>query len=156
MKRKIGHRKTRVLAVASGGGHWVQMMRLRPAFAGSEVHFASVDEGAADEVAPAPFHAFRDSNRDTKLGLIVTTLQIAWIVLKVRPHVVISTGAAPGYFAIRAGKVIGARSMFIDSIANANELSLSARLARRHADQLVTQWPAVAEKTGARFLGSVL
>ena len=53
-------------------------------------------------------------------------------------------------------RLIGARTMFIDSIANANELSLSAHLAKRHADRLVTQWPSVAEKTGANFIGSVL
>ena len=68
----------------------------------------------------------------------------------------ISTGAAPGYIAIRLAKLIGARTMFLDSIANANELSLSAHLVKRHADRLITQWPGVAAKTGADFHGSVL
>lgn len=156
MRQMAGNRKQRVLAVASGGGHWVQMLRLRPAFLNSDVHFATVDPEAEVEVSPAPFYTFTDANRDTKLSLILSALQIAWIVLKVRPHVVISTGAAPGYLAIRFAKLIGARTMFIDSIANANELSLSAHLAKRHADRLVTQWPSVAEKTGANFIGSVL
>ena len=35
-------KKTRILAVSSGGGHWIQMLRLRPAFAGTDVTFASV------------------------------------------------------------------------------------------------------------------
>ncbi|WP_146348416.1 UDP-N-acetylglucosamine--LPS N-acetylglucosamine transferase [Falsiphaeobacter marinintestinus] len=157
MKRKINTaKKHRVLAVASGGGHWVQLLRLRPAFANSNVHFATVDPKAKAQVAPAPFYTFKDANRDTKLKLMLSALQIAVIVLRVRPHVVISTGAAPGYLAIRMAKLIGARTMFIDSIANANELSLSAHLAKRHADKLVTQWPSVAEKTGANFIGSVL
>ena len=30
----------RVLAISSGGGHWIQLLRLRPAFAGADVHFA--------------------------------------------------------------------------------------------------------------------
>ncbi len=149
-------KKRRVLAVASGGGHWVQMLRLRPAFLNSEVHFATVDAAAAADVAPAPLYTFRDANRDTKVRLILSTLKIAAIILKVRPHVIVSTGAAPGYLAIRMGKLLGARTMFIDSIANANELSLSAHMVKRHADRLVTQWPSVAEKSGAVFRGSVL
>ena len=136
----------RVLAVASGGGHWVQMLRLRPAFAGCATHYATVDASAAAEVAPARLWTFTDSNRDTKLRLILTLFKLAWIIFRVRPHVIITTGAAPGYLAIRIGKLIGARAMFIDSIANASELSLSGRLARRHADRMLTQWPDVALK----------
>lgn len=151
--RPAGRR--RVLAVASGGGHWVQMLRLGPAFQEAEVHYASTEDVGHD-VAPAPYHQFLDANRDTKLKLMVSAVQIAWIVLKVRPHVVVTTGAAPGYLAIRFAGLFGARSMFIDSVANGNELSLSAHLARRHADRLVTQWPEVAAKTDATYHGSVL
>jgi hypothetical protein len=44
----------RILAVSSGGGHWIQLLRLRPAFAGKHVTFASVGRSAASEVAPGP------------------------------------------------------------------------------------------------------
>lgn len=148
--------KLKVLAVASGGGHWIQMLRLRPAFQNTEIHYATTDPAAAGDVSPAPLHCFMDANRDTKLKLIVSTLQIIMIVLKVRPRVIVTTGAAPGYLAIRIGSLIGARTMFIDSIANANELSLSANMVKGHADRLVTQWPNVAEETGALYHGSVL
>lgn len=44
------HRKSPViLAVASGGGHWIQLLRLAPAFAGADVHYATTDPSAADE-----------------------------------------------------------------------------------------------------------
>ncbi|CUJ82330.1 Oligosaccharide biosynthesis protein Alg14 like protein [Shimia thalassica] len=156
MQHTANAKKKRVLAVASGGGHWVQLLRLRPAFANCDVHFATVDAGAKADVSPSPFYTFKDANRDTKLSLILSTFQIAMIVLRVRPDVVISTGAAAGFLAIRIAKLIGARTMFVDSIANANELSLSAQLVAKHADQLVTQWPSVADKTQATYIGSVL
>lgn len=156
MNTSSNAKKLRVLAVASGGGHWVQMLRLRSAFLNAEVHYATTDPAVISDVSPAPLHCFIDANRDTKLKLIISTLQIVMIVLKVRPQVIVSTGAAQGYLAIRIGKLIGARTMFIDSIANANELSLSAHMVKRHTDRLVTQWPSVAEKTGAVYHGSVL
>ncbi len=94
-------RPPRVLAVASGGGHWVQLMRLRPAFAGAEVHYATVDRSAAAAVAPAPVHVYPDANKDTPVRLMLAALRLALIVLRVRPDVVVSTGAAGGYLAIR-------------------------------------------------------
>ena len=73
-----------------------------------------------------------------------------------RPDVVISTGAAPGYFALRLGKLFGARTIWVDSIANAEEMSLSGRLAQRYADLWLTQWPEVAKRDGARYEGRLL
>lgn len=148
--------RRRVLAVASGGGHWVQLMRLRPAFAGTEIHYATVDASARAMVAPAAVHLYPDANKDTRLRLVLAALALALIVIRVRPHVVISTGAAGGYLAIRIARLLGARTVFIDSIANTRQLSVSGRLAQRVADLVLSQWPGVAASTGAEFRGSVL
>lgn len=149
-------RPRRVFAVASGGGHWVQLLRLRPAFEGAEVHYATVDPSARDMVAPAPVHLYPDANKDTKLRMILTALRLAVIVLRVRPDVVISTGAAGGYLAIRIARLLGARTVFLDSIANTRQLSVSARLAQSAADLVLSQWPAVAAQSGAQYRGAVL
>ena len=145
-----------MFAVASGGGHWVQLLRLRPAFEGAEVHYATVDPSARDMVAPAPVHLYPDANKDTKLRMILTALRLAVIVLRVRPDVVISTGAAGGYLAIRIARLLGARTVFLDSIANTRQLSVSARLAQQAADLVLSQWPAVAAQSGAQYRGAVL
>ena len=146
----------RVLAVASGGGHWVQMLRLRPAFADCDLHFASVDQAHATAVAGAPFYRFVDANRDRKGALLVQIAQLLWIILRTRPQLIVSTGASCGYVAIRIGKLLGCRTVFVDSIANAEQLSLSGRLAARHADLMLTQWPHLAADGGARDAGALL
>lgn len=151
-----GEKTTRILAVSSGGGHWVQMLRLRPAFEGKHVTYASVGTSRASDVAPAPYHAIPDANRAQKIKLLWLLTKLFWLVLRVRPDVVISTGAAPGYFAVRMGRMLGARTLFLDSIANAEELSLSANLARRHCDLVLTQWPHLADADGPGYRGSVL
>ncbi|MEM8842305.1 MAG: hypothetical protein AAGD47_11065 [Pseudomonadota bacterium] len=150
------NRAPRVLAISSGGGHWVQLRRLAPAFDGSEVVFATVDRSAAQSVAPARVYLYPDANKDQKLRLVLASLRIAWILLLVRPDVVVSTGAAGGFLAIAIGRFFGIRGLFIDSIANARELSVSARLATRVTDQVLTQWPGVAASSAARFRGAVL
>lgn len=145
-----------ILAVSSGGGHWVQMQRLAPAFSGADVHYATTDRTVAAQIGEARVHVFPDANKDTPFRLMLCLLRLMWIVLRVRPDVVVSTGAAGGFLAIRLARLIGARTMFIDSIANARELSISARLALGVADRVLCQWPRVAELTGAEYRGAVI
>ena len=149
-------RSRRMLAVASGGGHWIQLLRLRPAFAGINVTYATVDATSRGDVEPAPFYRIPDANRSQKLKLVVLLIRLAWVLLRVRPQAIVTTGAAPGYLAIRIGKMLGAKTLFLDSMANAERLSLSANLAERHADLLLTQWPHLAKQDGPQFRGSVV
>jgi UDP-N-acetylglucosamine:LPS N-acetylglucosamine transferase len=145
----------RILAVASSGGHWTQLLRLRPAFEGCDIAYLTTNQGHRAEVAPARFYTVKDANRWNKLALAQSALKVFWIILRERPDVVISTGAAPGYFALRFGKLLGARVLWIDSIANVEELSMSGRMASRHAHLCLTQWPHLASGP-VRHEGAVL
>ena len=148
--------KRKILAVASSGGHWTQLLRLRPAFDGHEVVFATTQSDSRDEVAPDRFHCLPDANRKSKLRVLLLMLRTFLVVLRERPDVVVSTGAAPGYFALRFGRLFGARTLWLESIANVEELSLSTKLARPYADLLLTQWPHLARSEGPHYRGSVL
>lgn len=146
----------RILAVASGGGHWVQLMRLRPAFEGHAVSYVTVDRDYGTDLAGERLYVVPDSNLSSKLGLLRTALAVFWVVLRVRPDVVLSTGAAPGWFSLVFGRWFGARTVWIDSIANAERLSKSGERAGRYADLWLTQWPELAQPGGPEFVGSVL
>ena len=151
-----GTKVRKVMAVASGGGHWVQLQRLRPVLALNDVVFVTTDPGYAEEVAPHRARFVNDASRDSKLGLVALAIRMAWILLQERPDVVISTGAAPGYFALRLGRLFGARTIWLDSIANVDEMSMAGRLARPYADLWLTQWPHLASQDGPQFAGAVL
>ena len=122
----------------------MQLCRLQPAFDGFDVAYLTTDVGHREEVAPARFYTVDDANRWNKRELLVSALRILGVVLKERPDVVVSTGAAPGYLAIRFGKLFRARTVWIDSVANVEELSLSGQMASGTADVCLTQWPHLA------------
>ena len=146
-----------VLAIASGGGHWTQLLRLRPAFDGFRVTYVSTISGHAELVAGSRFLTVPDANRWEKFRSLKCALAVTWVVLRVRPDVVVSTGALPGFFALVAGKLLlRRRTVWIDSIANADELSMSGQHARRIADVWLTQWEHLARTGGPAFAGSVL
>jgi UDP-N-acetylglucosamine:LPS N-acetylglucosamine transferase len=156
MKSKPKDRQNKVLAVASSGGHWTQLLRVIPAFASHSVVFVTVLEPYRAEVPKNKFYVVSDANRWNKLGLIFLAMRVAWIVAKERPDVIVSTGAAPGYFAVFFGRLFGARTIWIDSITNIERLSMSGALAGRYADLWLTQWPHLAKAEGPHYGGSVL
>lgn len=148
--------RQRVLAVASGGGHWVQLLRLRPAFVGQDVTYVTVDPRYRDDIGADRFHVIPDATRWNKLRLCRVALRLAWIVLSERPNVIVSTGAAPGLIALALGRAIGARTLWLDSIANVESVSMSGRMAGRFADCWLTQWPDLATANGPSYGGAVL
>lgn len=152
--RKAPVRK--VLLVASHGGHWVQLRRIAPAFDGFDVSYVSTDAGLSGEVRPVPLSVVPDANLDHKLALLRLAVRMFWVVLRQRPDIVVSTGAAPGFFALVFGKLLGARTIWVDSIANAERLSVSGAKAKPFADLWLTQWPHLEGRDGPLFKGAVL
>lgn len=152
----VANRRLKVLAVASCGGHWIQLKKITPAFDGHEVVYVSVDPRLADEVAPARFHTVADANKNTPVALAKCAAQIRSVLHEEEPDIIVSTGAAPGFLAVRMGKTMHAQTIWIDSLANAERLSLSGRLAEPHADLCLTQWPHLARQAGPEFAGAVL
>ena len=148
---------TKVLVATSAGGHWVQMRRLLPALAGCDLVFAGVAERLDADLAPARYYGLRNVSRSDPLGFLVIAWQLARLVRRERPDVVISTGAAPGLMAIVAAKLLSrSRTIWIDSLANSERLSLSGRLVRPLADAWLVQWPHLARPGGPVHWGSVL
>jgi UDP-N-acetylglucosamine:LPS N-acetylglucosamine transferase len=148
--------KKKILAVSSGGGHWVELIRLVPAFEGHDTVFATVDEAYRGDAGSARFYTIRDVTRWNKLLWVQTFTKLAWILLREKPDIVVSTGALPGYFSLRLAKWFGARTIWIDSIANVEELSLSGQMIGKHADLWLTQWPHLAKPDGPLYQGTVL
>lgn len=141
-------RPPRVLAVSSGGGHWVELLRVRPAFEGADVAYVTVSREYQRDIGEARFHVVNDATRWSKFAALWQAFRVLLILLRERPDVVITTGAAPGYFALRMGKWFGARTIWLDSIANVEELSMSGQMAGRFADLWLTQWPHLAKPDG--------
>lgn len=146
----------RVLAIASGGGHWQQLMLMRPAFAGCDLRFATTLAGLPEAHGATPANIVTDCNRNQPLRVVRCAAELLWLSLRYRPQVVVTTGALPGVIALACGRLVGARCVWVDSVANAEEMSMSGRLARRFAHLWLSQWEHVARAEGAEYAGSVL
>ncbi len=144
-----------VLAVASGGGHWEELMLLRPALPDDHVVYATTNGELAARDGLNQIQVLPDSNRDEPLQAISSMIASAKLVWRVRPDLVVTTGALPGLFCLIFARLLGARTIWIDSIANSDKASLSGACARPFATQWYTQWEHLQSST-RRYEGALL
>lgn len=146
----------KILAVASAGGHWQQLQRVRHAFDGDEVFFVTTLRGLPDDFGALPAAIIPDCNQNTPRAALRCFAAVCRIVLRERPDVIVTTGALPGLIALVAGRLVGAKGVWIDSVANAECLSTSGRLARHVAHLRLSQWEHVAREAQVEYAGSIL
>ena len=146
----------RILAIASGGGHWLELLRLRSILEEFDIHYVNTGKDWEHSVTPHPYYVVPDANLHTPWRIIRTFFCMLRLFRKIRPQVVISTGAAPGGLALLLGRIFRARTLWIDSAANSVELSLSGRIALKMTGTVLTQWPELARPGGPYYRGNIL
>lgn len=146
---------TDIMAVASSGGHWEQMQIVSAAFDDRDVFFVTTKRELLTQ-AKRNGAVVRDCNRNNLLDTVRCFGQCVRLVLGRRPKTIISTGAAPGVICLALGRLVGARTIWIDSVANTEKLSMSGKMARRFANVWLTQWAHLATPAGPSYHGELL
>jgi hypothetical protein len=147
----------KVMVATSDGGHWVQMRRILPAFAGFELVFVGTEPALDADLAGARYWRVANVSRANAHALPRLVWQLARAVARERPDAVVTTGAGPGLIALGLAKLIArSRTVWIDSVANTERMSLSGRLARHVADAWLVQWAHLARPRGPHYWGAVI
>ena len=146
----------KVMVACSAGGHWVQMRRILPAFDGFELFFVGVEPGPDPALGPVRYYPVGNFTRRNPQAMLGVVRRLVGIVRAERPELAVTTGAGPGFLALAVAKLAGgSRTIWIDSIANTERMSLSGRLARPVADVRLVQWQHLARPGGPEFWGAV-
>jgi len=131
-------------------------MLLRDAFEGHDVTYAVTSKGLAERDGLERVLVIPDSNRNNRRAAIRCFAECFRIVRGLRPDIVLTTGALPGLFCLIAGRATGARTIWIDSLANFETPSLSGKVARWVATHSLTQWEHLSRPHGPHYYGSLL
>ena len=147
---------TKVMAISSAGGHWEQLMMLRNSWDEVDSFYVNTMEGLAEKSDVKHCYVIPDCNRNKPASFFLCGTQIYKILSREKPTVIVSTGAAPGLIALLMGRIWGIKTIWIDSVANAEKLSLSGKIASAFTDVCITQWSHIAELPRLKYYGSVL
>lgn len=157
MKNRTNHRP-KVALVCSHGGHYTETMQLLDAFDDCEIFWATYHSARSDEVSATARAYFTDNIGLNPLRMAYAFAWSLFILLKERPHAIVSLGAEIALPFLFWGWLLGSRTIFIESWCRTGDLSLTARLVRPFVDEFWVQWPQLVEIAGpkAQYHGAVI
>jgi len=153
----VAAQRTDVLLVCSSGGHLFQLSALRPAWKDASSTWVTFDKSDARALlrSETVVYAYGPTNRSVA-NLVRNTGLAVRLVARLRPKVMITTGAGVAVPFAWVARLFGARVVYVESLARIDGPSLSCRLIAPVAERIYAQWPEfVSAMPRARYAGSV-
>jgi UDP-N-acetylglucosamine:LPS N-acetylglucosamine transferase len=136
--------KLRICVACSTGGHMVQAKQLAPVYEKYDHFFFTFSGGLANEMKKTDrIRTIPNIVRHNPLSWIIGALSSAYITLVERPNIVITTGAGIVVFLCIFSKLLGAKLIFIESMAKVEKPTLTARILYPFTDLFFVQWPGL-------------
>ncbi len=147
-----------VLLVCSAGGHLLQLVLLSAAWRGKSRAWVTLEREDARSLLAGERVYYAHGPTTRSVGSLVKNLALAWtLVRRLRPRVLVTTGAGVAVPFAWVARLFGAQVVYIESLTRVEETSLSCRLIRPAASRLYVQWPELQRSLPqARYVGNVL
>lgn len=145
-----------LLLVADPGGHLFELAGLREVWSRFPRAWVTVRASDVDTLLPGERVIFAHGHtRRSAKNLVRNSLLALRTVRRLRPAVVMTTGAALSVPFAWAGRLFGARVVYIECSGRVG-ISVSCRLIAPVADRLYVQWPeVVSQASKARYAGTI-
>ena len=145
----------KICLVCSHGGHLTEMLELSEAFGGHDVFYITYESERTSALVRA--YRFQNFTKD-RLSLLTFVPRAFKILLKERPQVIVSTGAELAIPIFYLSKLLGIKTVFVESCCRVVSTSLTGRFVYPVADVFLVQWPSLLGRYGprARYRGSLL
>ncbi len=146
----------KIALVCTRGGHMTETLQLLPALDGCELVFVAPHSQRDAELLSLGRVYFAQPV-EAKLLPFLGYFGLAWGVLRrERPGVVLSLGPEIAIPFLALGKLLGMKTIFIESWCRVENLSLTGRMVYGWVDEFWVQWPQLgAIYPRARFYGAV-
>lgn len=101
------------------------------------------------------YHCFFPTNRNLK-NTVRNTLLAIKVLSKERPDLIVSSGAAVAVPFFIIGKLLGAKTVYVEVFDRVDAPTLTGKLVRRITDLFIVQWPEMERVyPGSVNLGTV-
>ena len=146
------NKKKKIMFISSTGGHFNEMSQLKDLT--KKYNYYIVTEKTPDKMYlnnkyPKKVSYLVYGTKDHKLvypfKLLYNCFKSLFIYIKVRPKVIITTGAHTAGPMCCIGKLFGSKIIFIESMANITTKTITGRLIYKFADLFIVQWESMLE-----------
>ena len=140
-----------VMYVASAGGHLSELLSLKPLF--DKHKSIIITEKTASTLKlkdefKLKYVAYTSRQYMFKHIFLFTynIFKAIGYILKYRPKVIITTGAHTGGIFVTVGKILGRKTIYIESMAKVESLSQTGKFVYNKVDRFYVQWEDLAKK----------
>ena len=138
--------KPKICFAASSGGHFEQLLMLRPLMERYDSFVVTERTDYRAEAKGQRMYYVTQVNRREKLfpvKMLRISFQSLGILLREKPDLVITTGVLAMIPLCLLAKLGGKKLIYIESFAKINSPNLSGKLLYRFADQFYVQWESM-------------
>lgn len=131
----------KICLVGSSGGHLTHLYMLKPFWKNKERFWVTFDKEDARSLLDGEkmYSCYYPSNRSIK-ALIINTWKAVKILPKERPDVIISSGAAAAVPFFYIGKLLGAKTIYIEVFDRIDAKTIAGKLCYPVTDKFIVQW----------------
>ena len=145
----------KICIACSTGGHLVEVKQLAPVYEKYDHFYFTFNGGVAEELKKNnKVRSIPNIVRQNPLTWLTGMILSAYIALLERPDIVITTGAGIVVFLCVFAKLLGAKIIFIESMARVEKSTLTARMLYPFTDLFLVQWHELLKVfPRAKFVG---
>lgn len=147
--------KRKILAISSGGGHLTELMHSLNGIE-EDITYVVFKTEYTKETLKGMKHHFIIDPHISKVKYLLNAFQALWYYMRIRPNIIISTGAGIAIPMIIIGKKFGSKIVFIETGARVTTPSRTAELCYKYADLFIVQYKPLLEFFPNAKLGTLL
>lgn len=152
-------KKKKICFAASSGGHFEQLMMLKPLMDRYDSFIVTEKTKYASGVKGVPVYYVKQVNRREKsflFRLIANSFISLGLMIKEKPDIVICTGVLAMIPLCLLAKIFRKKLIYIESFAKVTSPTESGKLLYKYADQFYVQWENMKEiYPNAIYLGGI-
>ena len=133
--------KIKICLVGSSGGHLTHLYMLRDFWKDKERFWVTFDKKDANSILreEKKYYCHFPTNRNIK-NLIKNTFLAIKLLRREKPDIIISTGAAVAVPFFYIGKLMGAKTVYIEVFDGIDKSTLTGKLVYPITDKFIVQW----------------
>lgn len=131
----------KICFITSSGGHLTHLMQLKEWWKDKERFWVTFEKEDSKSILrnEKKYWCYFPTNRNIK-NLIKNTFLAIRILIKEKPDLIISTGAAPAIPFFYIGKILGAKLVYIEVYDRIDKSTITGKLVYPISDLFILQW----------------
>ena len=135
--------RKKIIAISSAGGHLLELTKALPSSYENEVIYVTFKNGLTIDTLKSKKHFFIIDPHISKFKYVINFLQSLYLFIRIRPNVIISTGAGIAIPLILISSFFKVKIIFIETGARISYPSKTGEFIYKYSDLFIIQYKSL-------------